>query len=86
MTIKTLRSLAKQRQINLQKNGDLFVNPILALHVASFLSVKLYYEILDFYLCAKYNKMEEIYNSKIESLEQQLVVAELGLKFNKVLL
>jgi hypothetical protein len=96
MTIKTLRALAKQRKINLQKkrkndvmvekNGDLFVNPILALHAASFLSVKLYYEILDFYLYAKYSKMEEIYNSKIESLEQQLVVAELGLKFNKVLL
>ena len=30
--------------------------------------------------------MEEIYNSKSESFEQQLVLAELGLKFNKVLL
>ena len=30
--------------------------------------------------------MEEIYNSKVESLKQQLIVAELGLKFNKVLL
>ena len=85
----TLHCKIEKKQKNdvmVEKNGDLFVNPILALHAASFLSVKLYYEILDFYLYAKYSKMEEIYNSKIESLEQQLVVAELGLKFNKVLL
>ena len=85
----TLHCTIKKKQkkdVIVEKNGDLFVDPILALHAASFLSVKLYYEILDFYLYAKYSKMEEIYNSKIESLEQQLVVAELGLKFNKVLL
>lgn len=48
-----------------EKNGDLFVEPILALHAASFLSVKSYYEILEFYLYTKYNKMEEMYNSKV---------------------
>lgn len=69
-----------------QKNDDLFVNPIIALHAASFLSVKLYDDILDFYLYTKHSQMEKIYNSKIESLEQQLVIAELGFKFNKALL
>ena len=57
-----------KNDIIIEKNGDLFVNPILALHAASFLSVELYYEILDFYLSAKYSEMEKIYNSKIESL------------------
>ena len=70
----------------IKKNGGLFVNPILALHAASFLSIKLYYEILEFYLKTKYSKMEEIYDAKIETLEQQLVVAELGLKSNKAVL
>jgi len=76
----------QKNDVMVEKNGNLFVSSILALHAASFLSVRLYYEILNFYLYAKYNKMEEIYNSKIKSLEQQLIVAELGLKFNKVLL
>ena len=54
----------KKNDVMVEKNGDLFVNPILALHAASFLSLKLYYEILELYLYTKYNKMEGFYNSK----------------------
>jgi hypothetical protein len=74
----------QKNEVMVEKNGDLFVHPIIALHAASFLSLELYYEILDFYLHAKYNKMEEIYNSKIEILKQKVIIAELGAKFNKV--
>ena len=36
-----------------EKNGDFFVDPILAVHDASFLSDKLYHEILYFYVHAE---------------------------------
>ena len=76
----------QKNDVIVEKNGDTFVEPILALHAATFLSIKLYYEILDFYLYTKYSKLKEIYESRIKSLEQKLVLAEeLGVKFNKVL-
>lgn len=72
--IVTLHCTIEKKQKNdvmVEKNGDLFVNPVLALHAASFLSIELYYGILEFYLYTKYNnnKMEKTYNSKIENLE-----------------
>lgn len=74
----------KRSDIIVEKNNDLFVDPILALHAATFLSVKLYYDILDFYIHSKYNRIEEIYNSRIKSLEQQIILTKLGIKLNKV--
>jgi len=74
----------QKKDVMVEINGELYVHPIIALYAASFLSTGVQYDILHFYINTKFEKMREFYNSKIESLEQQVVVAqELGLKLGK---
>ena len=74
----------QKNDVMVEINGELYVHPVIALYAASFLSTRVQYDILHFYLHTKFDKMREIYHSKIESLEQQVIVAqELGLKLDK---
>lgn len=69
--------------IRQDKNNHLYLPPVLAVFVASYLSPRLHYEILEYYLYGKVDEMESVYKAKISSLEQQLVIAELGVKLNR---
>lgn len=57
--------------------------PILAVFVASYLSPKLHYNILEYYLHSRMDQIESVYKATIDSLEQKLLISELGLKLNR---
>jgi len=63
------------------KNNQLFLPPVLAIFVASYLSPHLQYQILEHFFYGKSD--EAVYKSKISSLEQQLAIANLGTKLNR---
>lgn len=65
------------------KNNHLYLPPVLAVFVASYLSPQLHYEILEYYLYCKLDEIESAYKAKISSLEQQLAITELGIKLNR---
>jgi hypothetical protein len=69
------------------KNNHFFLPPILAVFVASYLSPKLHYNIIIFWsitcCIAEYVKLESVYQATIDSLEQKLLISELGLKLNR---
>jgi hypothetical protein len=69
--------------IQTNKDNSIFLPPILAVHVASHLSVKLHYEILEYYLYSKVSQIEAMYEAKIESLKQDNINLQLGIKLNK---
>ena len=65
------------------KNNHLFLPPILAIFVASYLSPKLHYNILKYYLHSRMDQIESVYKTTIDFLEQKLLISELGLKLNR---
>jgi hypothetical protein len=69
--------------IRQDKNNHLYLPPVLAVFVASYLSPRLHYEILEYYLYGKLDEIEFAYKAKINSLEQRLAIAEWGIKLNR---
>lgn len=67
----------------IQTDGFVFLPPILAVHVASYLSVELHYEILEYYLYSRVSQIEAVYEAKIESLKQDNINLQLGIKLNR---
>jgi hypothetical protein len=63
--------------------GSIYLSPIMALHVATYLNEELYYEIFEYFLISKVEQIESVYQSKINSLEQDIRNLELGIKLNK---
>lgn len=79
------RNLKQPHEISISqdKNNHLYLPPVLAVFIASYLSSRLHYEILEYYLYGKVDEIESAYKAKISSLEQHLAIAELGIKLNR---
>jgi hypothetical protein len=66
------------------KKKQVFVHLILALLAASFLSDDLFYKVYNYHLNTKVLEIEKSFQSKINSLENKLLVKEFGCKINRL--
>lgn len=71
----------KLSELMVKKDDCIFLAPVLALHIATFLDTVLYHEILDFYLSYKHLMMEKIFINKLKLMENKLLFARVGFKY-----
>jgi len=64
-------------------DNDVYLPPVLAIFVASYLSPQLHYDILQYYLYCRLDDIESVHRAETDYLKQQLAVAELGLKLDR---
>ena len=62
-----------------EKTDGYYMSPVLAVHAASFLSIDLYKEILEFYVNHRYNQMSDSYDTQIEILSEELLISKEGI-------
>jgi len=67
------------------KGDPVYLPPVLVIHVASYLSVKLRYDILTYYLSSHPAQVNAVLNAENESLklENQNLTLQLNIKLNR---